>query len=198
VRTLASLKKSNSRINSKESKLEEKRLKEKSFRHSGELPNDRFGLSKSTQRDSRNLSGQVVDFSQRVSRDPAVISEEVRRKIARQEQENGRVSTERQEAQRVRTCTREAIANILVASLFGGLAAGALSSFLPQYSSQKQSLAQLTANVKNLELKVEDLRDRFPMMFDAGKSKESNFRRNGWFKQNQVPIKQEVRQQEAP
>jgi cell division protein FtsB len=191
VRTLASFKKNNS---------SKSKPKEEFFGRSKEMPDSRFGgLSSDSQRDSRRLPGQVVEFGQRVSKDsPAVISEEVRRQIARQEQENGRAAREKQEVQRIRTCTREAIANILVASLFGGLAAGALSSFLPQYSSQKQSLAQLTANVKDLELKVENLRDRFPTVFDAGKSKEANFRRNGWFKQNQVPIKQESKQEETP
>ena len=148
-----------------------------------------------------DFKNQVVDFSQRANKGkntPAAISEEVRQQIARQAQENKRALQAKQEAQRLKTCRREAIANILVASVFSGLAAGALSNFLPQYSSQRQNLAQISINVKDLELKVESLRAKFPIIFDAGKSKESSFRRNGWFKRGQVPIKQETKQEESP
>jgi hypothetical protein len=143
----------------------------------------------------RDPNGHVVDFNEIVNkakRNPQPISREAHEHNLRQEQAKVNIVRARQEAQRVLACKREAITNILVTSSFSIMAAIALANFLPQFARQKQNLVQMSTEFNKIEKKVEDLREQFPSSFDAGRSAESNLRRNGWFKPSQVPIKSQT------
>jgi outer membrane murein-binding lipoprotein Lpp len=175
---------------------------------SGRNSSDRNSSDRMPQGDSRESSnaisgnpqirksvGQVVDFNESLNKakqKTQPISDEAKAHNSRQEHLQAQSSLARQEAQRLLACRREAFANILVTSLFTIVAAFALANFLPQFLGQKQKLQQISTDVKDLEKKVEILREQFSITFDSGKSKEFNFRRNGWFKPSQVPIKPEV------
>jgi hypothetical protein len=83
----------------------------------------------------------------------------------------------------------ESIVVIAVNIALSCAAIAAIAKLLPYQSSQKDRLDELTAEVNSVEQRVNGMREKFPQMFNSGKSQEILLRNHGWIKSNQMTIK---------
>ena len=95
----------------------------------------------------------------------------------------------RQQQQRLRYKVWEVFLVTTGAGVVATVVAVALVRFLPYQITQEQKLREISAEVSQLELQVNNLRDRLPERFGTGEPDSAFLRRHGWLRPGQFVVK---------
>jgi hypothetical protein len=98
-------------------------------------------------------------------------------------------NVQRKKEQFYRAKATESIIVIAVNVALSCAAIVAIAKLLPYQSSQKDRLDELTTEVTSAEVRVNGLREKLPEILNSGKSQETQLRKQGWIKNNQMSIK---------
>lgn len=95
----------------------------------------------------------------------------------------------RQQLQRLRYKVLEVLMVTAGAGIVASVVAVALVRFFPYQITQEQKLREITAEVTQLEVQVNVLRDRLPERFGTAEPDSAFLRRHGWLRPGQFVVK---------
>jgi len=98
-------------------------------------------------------------------------------------------SVQRKKEQFYRAKATESIIVIAVNVALSIAAIAAIVRLLPYQTAQKERLDEIITEVNSVEQRVGGLREQLPQTLNSGKSQETLLRKQGWIRNNQMPIK---------